>query len=604
MSIEKKLEEKPGVWQAVYKRIIDMKISRKLAISYLAGAAACMLILSFFYYTNTKYYIDTQTKELLQQTLNQAKGNIDDKVVQYNLLADSVGLNTNLQDILFNEYPTPSERLDALTLIFGYSRPLKSSYKDLLGVSLIICNSTIPAFGNEIIMSSTVEDEEWYNDIIKASNKTIWLSDNETEKSGRLVLGRKLNHTLFDSFLGVLRVELNPDSFFNSLMEVSKNGRGWFDIIDSKGNFIYKGMNHEDAEVKNSIYNEYKKLLFTEHRDSAVLNLNDVQYMTLQDTIEYTGWNIIYTIPLSSFTDAVKKLQIASLGFLLLCALLFIGISWSLASVFTKKIRELSYSMEKIQTGQFDVYITYPGNDEIGHLIGGFNVMARKLKELVEEVYTIKIKEKESELKALQAQINPHFLYNTLASISMLGMRVGGEDITNMSNSLARFYKIALSKGNSIIRVRDEIEHIKAYIAIQGIRFKNKINMQYDVDETVLEANTLKLMLQPFVENSIGHGLWKDKKFITIRLVVRREENQIIWEIIDDGIGISRKNMEEILRSDENSEHGYGIVNVDQRIKLYFGDAYGVNIFSRSGIGTVITINTPFEANRDKTELG
>lgn len=572
-----------------------MKISRKLAISYLAGAAACMIILSIFYYTNTKNYIDIQTKELIQQTLKQAKDNIDDKVVLYNMLADSVCLNTNLQDILFDEYPVPSDKLDAQSWIFGYSRPLKSSYKDLSGVSLIIGNTTIPPYGKEIIMESTVENEEWYKHILASGSKTVWLSNDETEMTGKIVLGRELDHTLFDTFLGVFRIELNSDSFFNALREVGKNGKGWFDIIDARGNYVYKGMDSGDAEADSSIYNDYKNLLLQEHDNSSVIELNNDQYMTLRDTVAYTGWSIIYTIPLSSFTDAVKKLQVASIGFLLLCALLFIAISWFLASVFTKKIRELSHSMEKIQTGQFDVYIAYPGNDEIGHLIGGFNVMARKLKELVEENYTIKIKEKESELKALQAQINPHFLYNTLASISMLGMRVGGEDITSMSNSLARFYKIALSKGSSIIRVKDEVEHVKAYMEIQGIRFKNKVSMSYDVDESILEAKTLKLMLQPFVENAIGHGLWKDKKSITINLVVKRVEDKIIWRIIDDGVGISKTNMEAILRSDENFAQGYGIVNVDQRVKLYFGDVYGVNIFSRSGIGTTVTINTPYE---------
>ncbi len=595
MNIERKLE-KPAFIQMLYKRIIDMKISRKLSIAYLAGAAACMLILSIFYYTNTKNYIDTQTKELLQQTLNQARDNIDDKVVQYNRLADSVCLNTNLQDILFDEYPTPYGRLEAQNWIFGYLRPLKSSYKDLSGVSLIIGNPTIPSHGNEIIMVNTVTNADWYKQIVQSDSNTMWLSNSETEASGKLILGRKLEHTLFESFLGVFRIELNSESFFNSLKDVSKNGKGWFDIIDSGGNFVYKGMNVEDAEVKQSIYSEYKRLFLTEHRNSAVLDLKNEKYMTLQDTVEYTGWSIVYTIPLSSFTDAVEKLQVASAGFLLICAMLFIGISWFLASVFTRKIRELSNSMEKIQTGQFDVYIRYPGNDEIGHLISGFNVMARKLKELVEEVYTIKIKEKESELKALQAQINPHFLYNTLASISMLGMRVGGEDITSMSNSLAKFYKIALSKGSSIIRIKDEIEHVRAYIAIQSIRFKNKINMLYDVDDSVLDAKTLKLMLQPFIENSIGHGLWKDKKSITISLNIKRVGDEIIWEITDDGVGISKSNLDAILRSGDNSQQGYGIVNVDQRIKLYFGDQYGVQIFSGAGIGTTITIKTPYEA--------
>lgn len=593
MNIEKK-HKQPMFMRLVYKRIIDMKISRKLAISYLAGAAVCMLILSMFYYTNTKKYIDTQTKELMQQTLRQAKDNIDYKILLYNMLTNSVYLNINLQNVLYNEYPSPIEQLDAQSWIFDYSRPLKSSYKDISGINLIVNNNSIPPYGNEIIIESTVKEENWYKKIIGSDSKTVWLSSPDMITVGTLVLGRKLDHVNYESFLGILRIELNSKSFFNALQEVGINGKGWFDIIDTNDNFVYSGLDMEDIDIRNSIYTELNKLLFTSGDESTILNIDNEKYMTLHDTVTYTGWRIVYTIPLSSYTDAVKNLQLVSIGFLMLCALLFIAISWFLASAFTRKIRELSYSMEKIQTGQFDVFITYPGNDEIGHLISGFNVMAHKLKELIEEVYTIKIKEKESELKALQAQINPHFLYNTLASISMLGMRAGGEDITRMSNSLAKFYKIALSKGSSIIKVKDEVEHVKAYMEIQSIRFKNKVNIVYDMDESVQEAKILKLTLQPFIENSIGHGLWKDKKSITIRLVIRRMEESIIWEIIDDGVGISKSNLEAILSSDDDSNHGYGIANVDQRIKLYFGDKYGVNIFSRAGIGTTITINTPF----------
>jgi two-component system, sensor histidine kinase YesM len=572
-----------------------MKISMKLTLSYLAAAAFCMLILSLFFYSNTKNYIDKQTEELLSQTLKQAKDNIDYKVELYNMLADSIYLNTNLQNILFDDYPHQADKPELLNKILSFLRPFKTSYQDLQNVSLIVTNPTIPIYRNEIISENSVRVEDWYRQVVALDNKVLWSNGYDYEMPGTIVLGRKLSHLVYDSFLGVLRIELSKDYFFNTLHKVKESGNGWFDIIDSKNNYVYTGMSTNDFRFKVAVYNEYKKLLLEKPSKTAVINVNNKKFMTVQDEIQFTGWKILYTLPFTGYTDAIKKLKYAAAGFLLLSALLFIAISWFLASKFTKKIRELSHSMEKIQTGQFDVFITYPANDEIGYLIRGFNIMASKLKELIEEVYIIKIKKKESELLALQAQINPHFLYNTLASISMLGMRIGGEDITRMSNSLARFYKKSLSNGKNIIKIKDEIEQVKAYMDIQNIRFKNKINVVFEINESVMEARSLKLMLQPFVENAIAHGMWKNKKTLNIRLIVLQEGDNILWKIIDDGVGISQIRLKDILSSDENRETGYGIVNVDQRIKLFFGDSYGVSIFSKVGIGTVVSIITPFK---------
>jgi two-component system, sensor histidine kinase YesM len=580
--------------QKAYYRILHMKISMKLTLSYLAAATICMLILSMFFYVNTKNYIEKQTTGLLTQTLRQAKDNIDYKVELYNKLADSIYLNTNFQDVLFDDYPHQADKPELQSKILAYIRPYKGSYQDLQNIKLITTNPTIPQYGNEIISESTQRVNSWYRMVLDQNNKVIWANGNDYEMPDMIILGRKLNHLLYDSFLGILRIELSKENFFGALSKVGESGNGWFDVIDSSNDYIYTGMLTDNSRLKAEVYNEHKKLLSDNPGKAVVINADNRKFITMQDEIQFTNWKILYTLPYAGYADAVKRLKYAVTGFLLLSALIFIAISWFLASKFTKRIRELSQSMEKIQTGQFDVFINYTANDEIGFLINGFNIMARKLKELIEEVYIIKIKKKESELSALQAQINPHFLYNTLASISMLGMRIGGEDITKMSNSLAKFYKKSLSKGKNIILIKDEIEQVHAYMDIQNIRFKGKINVVFEIDDSILEARSLKLMLQPFVENAIAHGMYKEKKTLNIRIVVCKDGENILWEVIDDGIGISKVRLKSILNSEENAESGYGIVNVDQRIKLFFGDNYGVSIYSRVGIGTAVRIVTPY----------
>ena len=172
-------------------------------------------------------------------------------------------------------------------------------------------------------------------------------------------------------------------------------------------------------------------------------------------------------------------------------------------------------------------------------------------------------------------------------------MKVGSNEIVEMSNSLAKFYKYSLNKGNNVFKVKDEIQLTKTYVNIQTIRFKNKINISYEVSEEVLELSTVKLIIQPFIENSITHGMWGDKKSINIKLTVKLEDNKIEWKIIDDGIGMSRLKAEHLLDKDGMGiSSGYGIGNVDKRIKLYYGNSFGVKIYSRKCIGTTIIITT------------
>ncbi|MBC8081538.1 MAG: histidine kinase, partial [Gorillibacterium sp.] len=212
------------------------------------------------------------------------------------------------------------------------------------------------------------------------------------------------------------------------------------------------------------------------------------------------------------------------------------------------------------------------------------------VEELIKEVYVANIQKKEAELESLQAQINPHFLYNTLSSISRLAKFGEIEKLHEMVMGLAKFYRLSLNKGYTIIAVPLELEQVGAYIDIQSIKFKNRLSVWYDVQAEVHGYETVKLILQPFVENSLEHALFG--KSITIKVTARLVEGNIVFKIIDDGIGMKPEMVNKILSRD-GVQLGYGIRNVDERIKLQYGQAYGVNIFSRLGMGTTVTITIP-----------
>lgn len=598
-------------------RFRNIRISKKLALLYIAAVTIFLLMLSLFYFFSIRDYVEGHTRELLTHALKQAKSNIEYKISIYNKFSDSMSLNKQIQEIIRGIYSDSVEKYDVKEQLFGQLDLVFKSYEDMRTLNLYITNYTLPNYKDLQITVNTCSVEELDSYTLGMGPKTKWVYDTpETlakgagrippmvfasqqqtaqkgEHQGQLYAAKKIIDFVSEEDLGLIKIDLDIHNFFGGIKTVGLEDNGWMDITDSELNVIYSGRNHEHGDADRKIeWNMYPEL-FEGAEKSTTVTAGNMNYVMVYDIMEATDWKIIYTIPMKDYYSNVSRMKIVTLLAFVLCIISFSTISSLIASKFTKKICELSDSMEKIQVGNFDVHISYRGEDEIGHLINGFNKMAVKLDNLVREVYLIQVTRKEAELKALQSQINPHFLYNTLASISWLGMRNNDKDITKISNSLAKFYKVALSKGRDIITVSDEIEHVKAYLDIQGIRYKNRISVVYSIHEEILATYTIKLILQPLIENSIMHGMWKDKEHINIRLVVEGSGDNIVWQVIDDGAGIGRRRQQELMKDNGAVSGGYGIVNVDQRIKLFYGDRYGITIFSRPGVGTVITIVTP-----------
>jgi len=217
--------------------------------------------------------------------------------------------------------------------------------------------------------------------------------------------------------------------------------------------------------------------------------------------------------------------------------------------------------------------------------------MIHKIDTLIKEVYDSKLKQKEAEMMALQAQINPHFLYNVLSSINWRAIMIQADDISKTTQLLATFYRTALNKGRNIISVKEELENTISYIKIQSILHNESFEVHYDIEEEIYNYETIKLILQPIAENGIEHGLdvsQKDKKIL--KMTAKLQDSNICFQIEDNGIGISKDKSIEIL---QNLSKGYGMKNVNERIKMYYGDEYGIEIESTLGEGTKVSILVP-----------
>ncbi len=258
------------------------------------------------------------------------------------------------------------------------------------------------------------------------------------------------------------------------------------------------------------------------------------------------------------------------------------------------RVDKVVYAARKLGDGQFDYMLRDMGGDEIGQIADAFNLLNERIQILIQDNYEKKLMIKSSEMNLLQEQINPHFLYNALSVISSMSMRENGKRTVECLRYLADFYRISLNKGREVISIEQELELLQNYMKIQKIRFGEDVVIRYEADEDVLQCRTIKLILQPLVENAIHHGR-REEEVLTVVVSVRRREERVVYEVCDDGLGIEPEKLVQLRTELKQSQEGYGLKNVDIRVKLRYGEGYGVSIMSIPDKGTCVRVEIPAE---------
>ena len=257
------------------------------------------------------------------------------------------------------------------------------------------------------------------------------------------------------------------------------------------------------------------------------------------------------------------------------------------------KVSKVMYAARKLGDGEFDYILEDMGKDEIGQIGDAFNLLNQRIQWLIRENYEKKIKLQSEELNLMQEQINPHFLYNALAAISALALREGQGQTVKCVKYLADFYRISLNKGKQVLSIREELELLKNYLNIQKVRFGESIQVEYEVKKELLTLKTIKLLLQPLVENSIHHGRRSEEEILMIRVSIFLEGDRVCFSVEDNGNGIKQEKLEKLRGQLEQFEEGYGLKNVHNRVRFTYGEGYGVKIDSVSGVGTRVRVYIP-----------
>ena len=392
---------------------------------------------------------------------------------------------------------------------------------------------------------------------------------------------------------GVVFIDLNYSAISELCDQNSMGSRGYIFILDENGNIVY---HPQQQQLYNELQTENIDLVMNAESDTIRTGRGSDEKIYTMARSDKTGWTIVGCMNTAELLKKSQKAQSIYLVMAVGLVAVALFLSNIIARNITLPIQKLRDSMARVQEGDFHgADIEVLSENEIGSLTKSFNVMTHRIEELMEQNIHEQEQKRKSEMKALQSQINPHFLYNTLDSIIWMAEGKKNEEVVLMTASLARLLRQSISNEDEVVSIGNEIEYVRSYLTIQKMRYKDKLEFEIDVDPSIKYIKIVKLVLQPIVENAIYHGLkYKESKGLLIVRGYTRGENAFI-EIADNGVGMDAETLKHIFERHKVNYHsnGVGVYNVQKRLQLHYGADYGITYRSEPGIGTTATIIIP-----------
>jgi len=560
-------------------------------------ALLVFLIISINY---TQERITKNSKDYTMQLIEQVNGDIDSYIDYMENISRLISKNKDVIDYLYSENATPEELEQIRGRVISQFKTISDARDDIYNIAVLSDNgrNLINDGKDELNPYVNISEMEWYTKA-RESNGIAVLSSSHVQNAIKddykwvVTLSCGIQNPNTGEIEGVLFVDLNYSAINNLCEGISLGSKGYVFIVDSEGGIVYhprqtllySGLKTEKVE---EVLNGDKTNFTTSEGEDSKL------YTVSQS--EKTGWTVVGVAYLSELMAGQDETQLAYLLTALFLIIIASIIAIILSSEITKPLKALANSMKEVQKGHFEnAEVDSSDSNEIGMLSKSFNIMTRKIQELMEEnVLEQKLKRK-SELKALQSQINPHFLYNTLDSIIWMSESGKNQEVVLMTSSLARLLRQSISNEDEIVTISSEIGYTKSYLTIQKMRYKDKLEFEIEINEDIQNESIVKLVLQPLVENAIYHGIkYKEGKGL-IKITGYREDNDVIIRIEDNGKGMDQESLKHIFDKKENNEHGsgVGVNNVNNRLKLYYGSNYGLHYQSQIDVGTIVEVRIP-----------
>lgn len=589
--------------RTIFGRFKSIQSTMMVSFSVLMVIAVLIFLLIALNYTSNSIY--ENSINYTSQIIKQVNYDIDSYVDYLRNISSIVSKSSDVSSYLFDEEQSAEDREAEKERIISQFKTILDSRKDIYNIAAVAENgrSLLNAGEDEFTDYIKIEEQSWYQAALE-SGKDFAISSshvqNAIESSYKWVitLSRALVNYNTGENEGVFFVDLN----YNAISELCNNNnignKGYIFILDENGNIIY----HPKQQLM------YGGLIAENTAEIMACETNHFSTGDKLYTIsksDKTGWTVVGAANTSELLKNNKQAQILYLLVAAVLLLSVIVISSIISREITKPIRQLRDSMSMVEEGQFDkANVAVTAKNEIGSLSKSFNVMTERIHTLMEQnVYEQKQKRK-NEMKALQAQINPHFLYNTLDSIIWMSEAGKNEEVVVMTSALARLLRQTISNDKEQVTMEEEMEYVRSYLTIQKMRYKDKLEYSIEIAPEIRHIMIIKFALQPIVENAIYHGLKYKETKGNLNIRAYEREKKVYITIADDGVGMDEDTLNHIFDETkrEHKSSGVGVPNVQKRLQLYYGQEYGISYISRKGVGTVATVTVPLKGRTDDEE--
>ena len=598
------------MFKSLFVVFANMNLRMKLIILFLISVLVPLVVFGSALYKISVKEVEVEMRKNTLQTVQQVNLTLDEYIHQmdtlstfpyYNKEIEHYMLSTSTVNIFADRYPKRS-----LETVGTFLENLLKMGQDIEFVSIISNN------GNVISRSRTgvvKAQYDFYNDPIfkelrqSTGEKTILplhesdylFADNKPVYS----IGRKILSFNEGFYIGYVLIDYNESAINKIGGGVSIGNSGNIILSDKYGNV----MNSFGGNGQSHMVDDINQLANNEKNRNEIVNIQGNKIILVSDTSDYSGLTAVGVLPFEDIHLRVEGIKTTFYSMAIICVTLVFVFSILISNDVIKPIRLLQNMMKQVEKGDTEARIKIKSRNELGQLFLSFNRLLEKLNLLLQSIKKIEAKKQEAELMALKSQINPHFLYNTLDSIRMIAILDDNHEIARATEALANMFRYNI-KGQDIVDIKEEINQAMNYIDIQKIRYEEKFQVIFNIDESLTHYKVIKLLIQPIIENAITHGIENKKGSGTLWFSVQRQEQEIVFTVKDDGVGMDPSKIAELYKSMVDKDIIYnknlGLRNVNERLKLYFGEGYGLVIESKLGEGTCVSLKIPTIISEEK----
>ncbi len=585
-------------WKQAFK---NLSLKKKLLLFYCVLFLLPLCMISVIIYVEVSREMTEKLQYSASQGYEQAKSYLEYKVLQLIQRTDAIAVNHSLKESISGKNASVDRhrQLALRSEVINYLQSLGSSTQNISLRIYIADELEQMADDSFIHFLSEADASQWYGK--KGARRIYFAPDVYLEEEMRGKYISMIRDIPEENDYRQRNCVLRMDIGLGELEEILRNATPTEHAVTylvNRENVVVCASDQENLAglgLAGELPEAFRYSRYIWKKDLAEMSLYQDSVYCIRNKIRNTDWEMVTVIPKSDMTGGIIRLQYIVVGLMLCFCLLAVIGGTVLISWIVRRISHLNESFNQVKRGDTKVYLPNDTRDEIGLLYDNYNDMMRHTNRLMDEKYQMGIHLKSAELKALQSQINPHFLYNTLDLVNWLAYSGRTEDIHRAVVSLSKYYRLILNKGEDTLTLAEELQHVGYYIKIQDIRFPGKLTYIQDVEEGILDSMVPKIILQPLVENALQHGIWEKKeKRGTIRIWGYLEGDIACVKVIDDGIGMDEQTLCHVMDGTlAGTGSSYGVRNVHARLQLMFGEQYGLTYESKEGEGTCVTVRFP-----------